>query len=164
MVSYNHSTYPSSNPTVPYPLQKSIYDDANCYRTTGIVDHTVLVVGYHYDANATETSYWVIRNSWGPGWGREGYMNISMFAGGAEGICGITSLRGMYPVISCEHTYSHTHALTLMHCPRLLVLSILTQTAMLYPRLLAVSTYTQTHSQTHYPLSLSLHPYLFFQI
>jgi hypothetical protein len=38
---------------------------------TGSVNHGIVLVGWN-DANQT----WILRNSWGPGWGLNGYMNI----------------------------------------------------------------------------------------
>lgn len=40
---------------------------------TGI-NHSVTMVGYS-DVDGS-TPYWVIKNSWGPGWGWGGYMKI----------------------------------------------------------------------------------------
>jgi C1A family cysteine protease len=51
------------------------------------LDHGVLVVGYG-------DNYWVVKNSWGPGWGEGGYVRIAQ-SGGA-GVCGI-NLAALYP-------------------------------------------------------------------
>jgi C1A family cysteine protease len=48
------------------------------------LDHAVTVVGY----NATGFQpYWIVRNSWGPDWGEDGYFKILMSDG--TGVCGI---------------------------------------------------------------------------
>jgi len=43
----------------------------NCQSTQ--VDHGVLIVGFD-DANSTP--YWIVKNSWGPTWGEEGYIRV----------------------------------------------------------------------------------------
>jgi C1A family cysteine protease len=57
----------------------SIYNDIYAY-TSGIYDtmlgiptgfHAVTIVGYDADEG-----YWICKNSWGPGWGEDGYFNI----------------------------------------------------------------------------------------
>ncbi|CAI5467997.1 unnamed protein product [Closterium sp. Yama58-4] len=71
-----------------------VYKDPGCYGS-GIVDHLVVVVGFNMmDA----VPYWIVRNSWGPSWGENGYMRIAI-AGGA-GICGMNTMPGLYPVLS----------------------------------------------------------------
>lgn len=48
-------------------------------------DHGVTAVGYgKTDANV---EYYIVRNSWGPDWGEQGYIKIGIEAG--SGICGI---------------------------------------------------------------------------
>ena len=49
------------------------------------LDHAVIVVGYGKDP--IYGGYYIVRNSWGPLWGVNGYINIAIVDG--EGICGI---------------------------------------------------------------------------
>ena len=44
------------------------------------IDHAVLVVGFTRD-------YWIVKNSWGPSWGENGYVRIERF----KNACGIDS-------------------------------------------------------------------------
>lgn len=47
------------------------------------VDHDVTIVGYTENA-------WIIRNSWGTGWGEDGYMRIKKERGISPGVCGMS--------------------------------------------------------------------------
>jgi C1A family cysteine protease len=49
------------------------------------LDHGVLAVGYGTDATAGD--YYLVKNSWGPSWGDQGYIKIGVADG--QGICGI---------------------------------------------------------------------------
>jgi cathepsin C len=91
----------------PVAVGFEVYDDFMEYRTgvyhhTGVTDnlnrlnkwdpfqltnHAVLVVGYGTDPD-TKTPYWTVKNSWGTGWGEQGYFRIRR--GTDE--CGIESL------------------------------------------------------------------------
>jgi KDEL-tailed cysteine endopeptidase len=48
------------------------------------VNHAVVAVGF---GNADGKDYWLVRNSWGTGWGEGGYVRIAAVDG--PGICGI---------------------------------------------------------------------------
>ena len=51
---------------------------------TADADHAVLAVGWGVENG---TQYYVIRNSWGTGWGEQGYIRIATADG--LGVCGI---------------------------------------------------------------------------
>jgi C1A family cysteine protease len=51
------------------------------------LDHGVLVVGY---GEENDTPYWLVKNSWGPEWGDNGYVKILRTnSTNSDGICGI---------------------------------------------------------------------------
>ncbi|KAF7140416.1 hypothetical protein RHSIM_Rhsim06G0132700 [Rhododendron simsii] len=52
------------------------------------LDHGVAAVGYGIDIN-DGTKYWLVKNSWGTGWGEEGYIRMQRYIAAKEGLCGI---------------------------------------------------------------------------
>jgi len=61
-----------------------VYDA--CNTTSPMIDHAVQLVGYGEDGYGDEGKYWIVRNSWGPQWGENGFIRIAR--GGAVK-CGI---------------------------------------------------------------------------
>ena len=52
-----------------------VYVNRACSKSTKLVNHAVVVVGYGLDSN-TNKPYWIVKNSWGPDWGINGYFWI----------------------------------------------------------------------------------------
>jgi C1A family cysteine protease len=71
-----------------YSYKSGIYNEANCPIN---VTHAVLIVGY---GTENGVDYWIVKNSWGPGWGESGYFRIAR----GTNKCGIASY-ATYPVV-----------------------------------------------------------------
>lgn len=56
------------------------------------LDHAVLVVGY---GEEDDSDYWLVKNSWGIGWGENGYVRM---ARNKDNNCGIAS-HSYFPVM-----------------------------------------------------------------
>merc|ERR1712098_186259 len=54
------------------------------------VIHPVFLVGY---SKSGSQHYWIVKNSWGTGWGTSGYIHMKM----GENSCGIANM-AMYPL------------------------------------------------------------------
>ena len=73
--------------------KKGIYSDPDCGDQ---LDHGVLVVGYGYDF-FHGMEYWIVKNSWGPKWGENGYIRMAKGIEDPKGQCGI-AMDASYPV------------------------------------------------------------------
>lgn len=70
---------------------EGIYDDPDCRGGSESLNHGVLLVGYGHENGIP---YWLIKNSWGTGWGENGYVRIKR--GG--NLCGVETAAS-YPMI-----------------------------------------------------------------
>ncbi|XAR64468.1 Chymopapain [Bertholletia excelsa] len=59
------------------------------------LDHGVAVVGYGTTLDGIK--YWIVKNSWGTGWGEGGYIRMQRMIDSEEGICGIAK-EASYPI------------------------------------------------------------------
>jgi len=64
-----------------------VYYDVACHKNLDDLDHGVLVIGY-------TSSYWIVKNSWGNGWGQNGYIWVAK----GYNACGIATY-GTLPLI-----------------------------------------------------------------
>ncbi|XP_043933651.1 pro-cathepsin H [Protopterus annectens] len=67
-----------------------IYSSTTCGSTPDDVNHAVLAVGYDIQNG---TPYWIVKNSWGPSWGINGYFNIER----GKNMCGVAACAS-YPI------------------------------------------------------------------
>lgn len=75
--------------------QSGIYSDPECGTQ---LDHGVLIVGYGHSFE-DNMDYWIVKNSWGPEWGENGYIRIQRNIDDERGLCGIA----MQPSIPLLH-------------------------------------------------------------
>lgn len=68
-----------------------VYSPPEC--DSNNIDHGVLAVGYGTNENGLD--YYIVKNSWGPTWGKDGYI---MMARNANNKCGIASTAS-YPLV-----------------------------------------------------------------
>uniref|UniRef100_A0A3Q3GJD6 Pro-cathepsin H-like n=1 Tax=Kryptolebias marmoratus TaxID=37003 RepID=A0A3Q3GJD6_KRYMA len=62
-----------------------------CHSTADSVNHAVLAVGYGSEDN--EKPYWIVKNSWGTAWGKDGYFLIER----GKNMCGLATCSS-YPL------------------------------------------------------------------
>nr|ACU82389.1 cathepsin L 1 [Pheronema raphanus] len=65
-----------------------VYSESECSQTK--LDHGVLVVGY----GTSSEPFWLVKNSWGAGWGMDGYFEIAM----RNNMCGLET-EPSYPIL-----------------------------------------------------------------
>ena len=55
-----------------------------------LLNHAVLIIGYGTDASGVD--YWLLKNSWGYGWGEKGFFRLLRTNKNDAGISGILKL------------------------------------------------------------------------
>jgi cathepsin L len=73
-----------------------VLDDDTCGKN-GVIDHGVLAVGYGTDQE-TQEKYWTVKNSWGDGWGEDGFFRMARNSTNEFGMCSILEMSS-YPVV-----------------------------------------------------------------
>ncbi|CAI7840667.1 unnamed protein product, partial [Closterium sp. NIES-54] len=99
-------TTPSPFPSSPFPSspspppQSNILTDKTCFANR-MVNHVVVLVGYHLEEQGQAGSYFILRNSWGTTWGDNGHMRIGLDRS-PFGYCGMWSEPGYYPMLPVQ--------------------------------------------------------------
>ncbi len=75
-------------------LLSGVYYEKGCFSSQSLLNHAVLVVGYG-PTNGTDLPYYLIKNSWGPGWGDNGYIKLARTG---HNMCGIATMPS-YPLV-----------------------------------------------------------------
>lgn len=63
-----------------------IYNDPACVDDVAQISHAVVLVGWGNHPEHGE--YWIVRNSWSPIWGVDGYIYISM----RDNLCSVMTM------------------------------------------------------------------------
>lgn len=71
--------------------EQGVYTSTECHDTQDKVNHAVLAVGYGQENG---TPYWIVKNSWGSGWGMDGYFLIER----GKNMCGLAACAS-FPVV-----------------------------------------------------------------
>jgi len=70
--------------------KNGVYNNWDC---AGGINHGVVAVGF---GNENGQYFWKVKNSWGTGWGEDGYIRMERKLGYGQGICEITQ-QARYP-------------------------------------------------------------------
>ncbi|KAK0132713.1 Pro-cathepsin H [Merluccius polli] len=81
------------SPRISCTTRKEFYTSSVCKNTTETVNHAVLAVGYGVEEEGG-TPYWIVKNSWGPTWGMDGYFLIER----GRNMCGLAACCS-YPLV-----------------------------------------------------------------
>lgn len=65
-----------------------IFDGGDCKRNSSYTNHAVLIVGY---GSKDGKDYWIVKNSWGENWGRNGYFFMERNKNSPSGLCSINT-------------------------------------------------------------------------
>ncbi|XP_028785073.1 ervatamin-B-like [Neltuma alba] len=68
--------------------EDGIFDGGNCKKRSTFANHAVLIVGY---GSKDGKDYWIVKNSWGGDWGKNGYFLIERNKNWPNGVCAINS-------------------------------------------------------------------------
>nr|6YCC_A Chain A, Ananain [Ananas comosus]6YCC_B Chain B, Ananain [Ananas comosus]6YCD_A Chain A, Ananain [Ananas comosus]6YCD_B Chain B, Ananain [Ananas comosus] len=60
------------------------------------LNHAIVIIGYGQDSSGKK--FWIVRNSWGAGWGEGGYIRLARDVSSSFGLCGI-AMDPLYPTL-----------------------------------------------------------------
>ena len=83
--------------TFAFQFYKSGVITDNSCGSNGSIDHGVLAVGYGTDLE-TQEPYFLVKNSWGDGWGDHGYVKMGRKSTNQYGICSILKMAS-FPIV-----------------------------------------------------------------
>ncbi|GJQ70285.1 hypothetical protein Trydic_g15237 [Trypoxylus dichotomus] len=72
---------------------EGVYFEEECGNKGANINHAMLIVGYGKDADGKK--YWIVKNSYGPQWGEEGYIRMTK---DKNNHCGIAT-SAVYPLV-----------------------------------------------------------------
>ena len=72
--------------------KSGVYESSECHSGEKDVNHAVLAVGYGVEDGK---DHWIVKNSWGPKWGIDGFFQIAR----GHNMCGLADCAS-YPVVA----------------------------------------------------------------